>query len=566
MRTSQYPPYTINDPVETPGGILVSARSAQELIKSEAKKMRQEENKTSFFSRFALAQNMVAYGAREKPQGTPHFELLYEASRKSFVDRIIIQARIDQTKRIWQRALSDSKQIGFKVVHDRHGDKDFAGNKDIDSRCREMEEFLQNPTPTEYIWLYPHNIRPHTGIKDMMSRLTRAELIIDRKVIRRYKRRDGKGYGAFHWVPGGTIKNVDETVRAWAKKNETSGKVGRDTIERMSYATGFDLARAQYVQVIDGMITEAYAEDEIAVHTANPSDELNRWGYGESRLEMSLDVTTTLLYAWNYNKEMFKTNYPEQLLTVAGDFDKEGLAAFRQQILGDAGGVGNNWRLPVIPAGDVENFQINSVKLRESPKDMLFDQLIRLLLMFKCAAYGAHPSTLNLQTDSGGGSSLFSHNPTDEIEFSKEHGLIPAITDMCEWLTDSIVKPRYDDLKVVIVGLDPEDEKQAVDLRTQRASKWVTRNEARQEEGRKPFGDEKDPENPWNYPADVPITNYINTFNMIDQQQQQQDQGGDWNDQPDGQDEDVQKSMGHHHIKRQPIETQTKYLKITIGE
>jgi hypothetical protein len=500
------------------------------------------------------------------PKALRSFELLYEASRKSFVDRIIIQARIDQTKRIWQRQLGESRDVGFKVVHERHSDKTFAGSKEIDERCREMEEIIANPTPTEHLWLYPHNIRPHTRLKDLIGVLTRAELIIDRKAIRRYKRRDGQGYAAFHWIPGASIKNVDETVRAWAKKNEPSGKVGRDTMEKMSYATGYDLTRAQYVQMVDGMITEAYADDEIAVHIANPSDEMNRWGYGESRLEMSLDVTTTLLYAWNYNKEMFKTNYPEQLLTVAGDFDKEGLAAFKQQILGDAGGVGNNWRLPVIPAGDIDNFQVNSVKLRESPKDMLFDQMIRLLVMFKLAAYGAHPSILNLQTDSGGGMSLFGHNPSDEIEFSKEHGLIPALTDMCEFLTDAIVKPRYDDLKVVIVGLDPEDEKQSVEIRGQRASKWMTRNEARMEEGKEPIGDIKDPENPWNFPADVPIPNYLNTFNMMGQQQQQQDQGGNWDDQPDDQDEDVQKSMGRHHIKQKPIEPQTKYLKITIGE
>jgi hypothetical protein len=137
---------------------------------------------------------------------------------------------------------------------------------------------------------------------------------------------------------------------------------------------------------------------------------------------------------------------------------------------------------------------------------------------------------------------------------------------MCEFLTDAIVKPRYDDLKVVIVGLDPEDEKQSVEIRGQRASKWMTRNEARMEEGKEPIGDIKDPENPWNFPADVPIPNYLNTFNMMGQQQQQQDQGGNWDDQPDDQDEDVQKSMGRHHIKQKPIEPQTKYLKITIGE
>ena len=34
---------------------------------------------------------------------------------------------------------------------------------------------------------------------------------------------------------------------------------------------------------------------------------------------------------------------------------------------------------PVIPAGDTENFKTDSVKLRETPKDMLFDQMIELM-------------------------------------------------------------------------------------------------------------------------------------------------------------------------------------------
>lgn len=546
-----------DETVRMPSGLVVPKHSAADLIKSEAKKMRVEDNKAAFFSKFALAQNMVAYGAREKPMGTPQFPILYEAAKKSFVDAILIRARIDQQKRIWQKANEGkNKEVGFKVVHERYDDPDYTVTDQDKERCREMEALLGDPTPTDYLYLYPHNVRPHTRLKDLVGILTRAELIIDRKVLLRYKRRDGQGYAAFHWLPGETIKNVDESVRAWANKNEAGGKITRDTISKMSYATGFDIARSSYVQMIDGMVTAAFTDDEISVHVSNPSDQLNRYGYGESRLELSLDITTTLLMAWTYNREMFKTNYPEQILTVAGDFDADGLAAFKQQILSEAGGVGNNWRLPVIPAGDAENFKIESVKLRETPKDMLFDQMIELAINLKAAAYGAHPSTLNLSMYAGtsGQNGLGNVNTAGEIEFSKEHGLIPSLTDMCEWLTDAIVKPRYDDLKLILVGLKPEDEKQSVDIRTSRVSKWLTKNEARKEEGLEPIGDENDPENPWNYPADVPIPNYINTFNMIEQQQQ------DGGDQEDGQDdeEDVQKSL----IKSQPAEK--KYLKITL--
>lgn len=516
MRQAIHPSlqFHIEDPHVTPAGLVVPGKSVDTLVKAEAAKLEKEKNKGAFFSKYQMFANMSAWGAREKPQGTPSFDILYEASKKSFIDAILIRARIDQQKMVWQRALT-GKQVGFKVVHDRHDDKTFKGSKDIDERCREMEELLADPTPSQYIDIFPHNIRPHTRLKDLVAVLTKAELIIDRKVIRRYKRRDGKGYAAFHWLPGRSIKNVDESVREWARKNETNGQVNRNTIEKMSYDTGIDIARCAYIQMFDGMVTDGFMDDEISVHISNPSDEENRWGYGESRLELSLDVTTTLLMAWRYNKEMFKTNYPEQILAVIGDYDKEGLAAFKQQVLGETG-QGGNWRLPVIPFNSKEEAELKSVKLRESPKDMLFDNLLRLMCMFKCAAYGAHPSTVNLVMDSGsGGTPLGGHSPGAEIEFSKEQGLIPSLMDLCEWFTDSIVKPRYEDLRVILVGLEPEDEKQAIEIRGSRTSKWLTRNEARMEEGLKPVGDINDLKNPWNYPADVAITNYINTFNMV---------------------------------------------------
>jgi hypothetical protein len=510
----------IVNPHVTPAGIIVSDRDYDGLVKAEARNIAKGEgdNQSRFFSNY-MFQNMIAHGAREKPVDSVSFAMLRDSAKKSFVDRILIRIRKDQMKSIWQRSIdAKQKQPGFKVVHDLYDDPDFKVTDDIKKRCLEMEELIGNPTPIEYTDIYPHGIRVHNGIKDLVSRLIQAELIIDRKVIRRYHRQDGKGYASFHWLPGDTIKNVDESVREWAKKNEPSGKVSQDTMTKMSYSSGFDIAKSAYVQMVDGMVVEAYTEDEISVHISNPSDELNKWGYGESRLEISLDLTTTLLYAWTYNKELFKTNYPENILTVAGDFDKEGLDSFKQHILGEAGGPKNNWRLPVISTGtgaDAQSFKVETHKLRESPKDMLFDELFRFMIMFKCAAYGAHPTVLNFSADQGTGSHMSTHDPAGEIAESKEHGLKPSLLDLCEWWTQDLIKPRYDDLKLVLTGFDNEDEKEVLELRDKRTKGWLSKNEARMEEGMKPIGDINDPKNPWNFPADAPMSTYLSTMDML---------------------------------------------------
>jgi hypothetical protein len=70
------------------------------------------------------------------------------------------------------------------------------------------------------------------------------------------------------------------------------------------------------------------------------------------------------------------------------------------------------------------------------------------------------------------------------------------------------------------------------------------------EENREIIGSLDDDSNPYNYPADVPVTNYINTFQMLSQPQDDQqdyDQG-----------EDVQKSFKKKKSK--------KFIEITIDE
>jgi hypothetical protein len=568
--------------METPAGLLVSSRSIDSLNKAVAEESRkiaaeEEEKRGTLFSKYML-QNMSLYGAREKPQGTPGFRTLYQASRQSFIDAILIRARVDQMKRIWKHTY-DAAKIGYKVVHVRHDDPDFKGSKEIDARCREMEALIDDPCPEKYNQFYPNRVRPHSRIKELVASLTKTELIIDRKCIRRMKRADGKGYAAFYALPGETVKNVDEAMKEWAAKNAKSngGKktINAATAYRMSEATGFDMTKSSYVQIVDGMLVDAFTSDELSIHLSNPSDEINTFGYGISRLEISLEVTATLMAAWSFNREMFKTNYPEAILSVAGDFDKEGLQAFKQMLIGDTHGAGNYWRLPVIPSGSVDGFKIEAHKLRDTPKDMLFNEFVRLLIMIKCAAYGAHPSTLNLQMDSGaGGSPLGNASPIDEIEFNKELSLIPSIEDMTSWLTDAIIKPRYDDLKLIVTGIEKDDEKLTVDLRSERVSKWITRNEARMEENREIIGELDDDSNPWNYPCDVPVPNYLNTFNMLSQTQG--DPGDDQQD--DSQDEDVQKSLpidaagnmlGPIPAKKSKKKSQprdVKFITIEVGE
>jgi hypothetical protein len=212
-----------------------------------------------------------------------------------------------------------------------------------------------------------------------------------------------------------------------------------------------------------------------------------------------------------------------------------------------------------------------------------------------CAAYGDHPSVINFIMDGGsGGSSLFGHSPKDEIENSKEHGFLPSLLDMASWLTRVIIKPQYDDLKLIIEGFDQGDEKQRQEIFLNKVKTYQTKNEARMSDGSEPEGfwlpreeyeklEEGDPKrvqyegNPYNYPADAPVATYITALaskKQMESMAQQPEDGGDPNDpnqqqegdggQPPEDDGNPWAAAGDQSIPMQKSRPEVKYLRISI--
>ena len=180
--------------------------------------------------------------------------------------------------------------------------------------------------------------------------------------------------------------------------------------------------------------------------------------------------------------------------------------------------------------------------------------------------------------------------------------------DMAAWLTDSIIKPTYSDLRLIVIGLDTQDEKGQLDLVIEKGKTYLTTNELRVMDNAEPLGfwvsaekykglsdedKEKFDTNPYNWPSDSPKTSYIQTFNSAKQQEammqqqaggQDDGQGGDEQDQGDGNpwdenyddgndenanpwgqggDDKQQEQQGMQKSRREP-KRDVKYLKITI--
>lgn len=489
------------------------------------------------FSDYRRISTQLGPGAEKPPEGLP-FELLRQLADISPIDRIIIDTRIIQMKRVSRRALGRNA-IGFAVRHVRDTDPDFEVPDGLKKLCRELEELIATPEA-------PY----HSTARDFFVECVEEELVIDRKAM--VITRDGRGRPIkFHLLDGATIRPVPavifEEIQKRAKNPEARVLSYDQVADVLSEQSGFDMRRAAYCQLVDAQITGAWADDEMSVDISNPSVALNWWGYGRSLLEKSWRLSDAFIKAWTFNTELFKLNYPEAVLAIKGAYDEEGLRAFKRKVLGEGNGTDNNWRLPVIPMEDAEQGALELVKLRDTPRDMMFVEFLSAMIRLKCAAYRMHPSMVNFSQDSQGGIVFNSAaDKESEIEQAQEEGYMALLDSVSDWMTRTIVREYHEDLRMVWLGLDDEGEDAVVDRAIKKLENYATLNEVRKEMGMPAM-----PKGIPTEPADF-VGAYQQAIQIIQgaqqmQQQmdaQQQQQGYDQGDFGEGDDQQQQPGQG----------------------
>lgn len=477
-------------------------RKARELVKERRRAMYGQ-----FFSDWNRLTGLSMSGAVEKPADEVSYSFLRDAYARSAIDQVIVGARLMQVRQVAQRCTDPQTQVGFRVVHEEHDSPEFQETDDIKRRCRECEEIILHPNP----YIHPN------GLKDFMVTATEEELIVDRKALIIFRDRARRPAG-FHLVAGDTVMPRVSVLYPWLEKHLSDYRQDlqfddlryvpsalkesldwasqKATEDRQFNPAGVDLTKAAYVQEIDGRVVAGWTDDEMSVNITNPSIVTNKLPYGGGSLfQRSLDITAAWVNAWQYNQELFRTNYPESLLTLFGDYDPNGLEAFKREMYGEAGPA--SWqRLAVIPA-DPE-FRAEVTKLRDTPKDMLYSEMLRFIINLKSASFRMNPSTINFAVDKGGGSYLFEGNQDEAIAQAQEEGFHSLLQNMADWLTRVLIKPRYNDLKMVWQGLKKEDETRKVELRQKKAATWMTIDEVRAEENLDPL-----PDGAGKYPANA---------------------------------------------------------------
>ncbi len=485
-----FPP-ALRNPVGIPGfvssdsGLLYPTDAAISVLE-KSKKLSQLQT-GRFFSDWGRISGYNSTGAMEKPDDEVGYSFLRDAYAHSDIDMMIINRRIQQIKMLAKYCTNPSVAPGWRIVHERNDDPDFEITESIRARCAEVEEVLKSP------WDVIHP----TGFESVIGISTREELTIDRRAMIMAK--DTRGRTRKYWlVDGATVLPIVEILYSFMQRNDKSDismKAGdtwdpyqtdwQKLAERASEdkdfnPKGYDLTHYAWVQEVDSKIESAWTESQISVDTRQASIWINKLPFGQgSLLQQSLSITAAWVNAWQYNQELFRTNIPETIVALFGDYDPNGMEAFKRTVFSEAG-PGSWHRTVFLPADPDYKLQVD--KLRGNPQELQFLELLKLTLWLKSFVYGMNPkiwgfpetnrrSSLTVGARRGSGE--------DQYDEYKDIGARVILEGLADWFTNTIVKSWYPDLRFVFDGIIRQDERERVEILEKKLNSYMTLDEAR---------------------------------------------------------------------------------------
>jgi len=221
-------------------------------------------------------------------------------------------------------------------------------------------------------------------------------------------------------------------------------------------------------------------------------------GYGQSELEMGLQVLYGLAKAMEHNFKWF-----DHGLSAAGIIALEGstkpaqVQSLKRMIQATLMGAANNRRVGVLGYEGKPPTWIPFTAA--TMKDMEFGAFLNFLLKVFCALYKIDPMLIGFQFGNEGQKSTISQGSGKErIDYGRSKGILTIAEHIIEGLDRYYIQPKYPDFEIVCGGLD-EESAQDRNARDKEELTFRTLNEVRAGRDDK----ELDLENETN-PANVP--------------------------------------------------------------
>lgn len=245
----------------------------------------------------------------------------------------------------------------------------------------------------------------------------------------------------------------------------------------------------KYIQVIDSIPQAFYPADSLIFDYQNPRSDVRYSFYGYSPVEQAIDLITSTINAFTYNAGFFTENkLPRGMLLLDGNANQETVEQMEDYLCDIMSGTtANQWRVPIIPAGNGAGGENNSIKwvaLGGTNKEMEFQGWLDFLTSAIVSLFGCSMEELGLHSSKS--QPMFEHNTTPEIEASKSLVLGDMLSFLQQYI-NQILERAYPGYEIEFVGYERDDPKQVLDLAKTELESFKTLNEVRKEKGLKPI-------------------------------------------------------------------------------
>lgn len=436
------------------------APNGEQLMKALAEE--KERNDKAVEPRSAIIDPYNTYGmsGTRSKQSMVNFRLLRAMANVPPI-AAIINTRLNQVARFSQRPRFDG-DIGFQIIHK---DKTTKMTDAQRKRAVEIEDFFLSTG-----WV--KNRRRKDNFNAFLRKITRDTLTLDAMT--------------FELVPN--FKG--ELAEIWAIDAETielvaNAPVGEDrelpVYEPLTkHGMSLGSQNIAYVQRINGEIVAEYSEDQLAYAVRNPRTDILLADFGQSELEVLVEIVTGILNGIRYNTTYFTHNHiPQGVLEIVGKYKDEHLEAFKRHWKQMTSGAAGKWAAPVMAFEEGNGMKWTPFK--NTNQDMQFNEFLEFLFNITCAVYQIDPNEVGFKSWTSKSAGLTASDNTEaKMEQSQDKGFIPLMNFLADTFNHEIISQIDDEFEFTWVGLNEQDEDKKLERqKTRLESGVITVSEAR---------------------------------------------------------------------------------------
>lgn len=418
---------------------------AQEIF-GNLKSKENPEAKSYFNDPMFLMQSM---GYKDKPISLTYDTL--RRMRRAPIVKAAIETRIEQIG-AYADIPTDKYSTGF-LIRKKGADKSFRPSRNDKREIVRITDFILNCGNENNSWTgddFSSFLRKFADDSITLDQGTFEVIRSRKKEVVQYVATDGASY-----------RIADHRIQ------DNSSKI----------INGYNTA---YVQLYQSRPVAEFYPWELCFALRNPSTNIYSNGYGNSELEDLIHTVTAMLYADQYNRNIFThSSIPKGIVMLKGSngsIPQHQIEAFRSQWMASMLGAENAHKTPVLNGEGMEY-----IDLQKTNREMEYAKYQEYLIKVVCAIFKMDPSEIGfpMQGSSSGGGGLFEGSQEHKLSFSKDKGLKPILKFIQAKLNKWVVSQLNPEFELVFVGLDSDSPEKEQDMDIKAIQNYETFNEVR---------------------------------------------------------------------------------------